>query len=225
MQVINAHLSLRSGERRAQAAALLGSELDRPPRLRRTRQSCWVISTRRLIRAPTGFIARRIGMRNFSTRSASRNRLFTPAPRFCDSITCSSHPSVEVMNAAPVRTALSRVASDHFPLLAELRVPSRARLVGKTHATDWRNRVALCDDLAVAVAIGAALRSCTSIPPHKGLSHEALSLPGRVLARTSHRCARSGLESDLREGRSAGEEDRERCRFHGNQPEGLRAGA
>jgi endonuclease/exonuclease/phosphatase family metal-dependent hydrolase len=30
-------------------------------------------------------------------------------------------PSVEVVAAAPVRTPLARVASDHFPLMAELR--------------------------------------------------------------------------------------------------------
>jgi hypothetical protein len=31
-------------------------------------------------------------------------------------------PSAEVVAASPVRSALARIASDHFPLLAELRV-------------------------------------------------------------------------------------------------------
>jgi hypothetical protein len=34
--------------------------------------------------------------------------------------------SVEVVNAGPVRNPLTKVASDHFPLLAELRVRKRS---------------------------------------------------------------------------------------------------
>jgi endonuclease/exonuclease/phosphatase family metal-dependent hydrolase len=37
-------------------------------------------------------------------------------------------PSVEVTDAGPVRTRLSRVASDHFPLLAEVRLTGTAGL-------------------------------------------------------------------------------------------------
>jgi endonuclease/exonuclease/phosphatase family metal-dependent hydrolase len=43
-------------------------------------------------------------------------------------------PSVEVVRAAPVRTRLARVASDHFPLLAELRVSAATGEAGMPFA-------------------------------------------------------------------------------------------
>jgi hypothetical protein len=40
---------------------------------------------------------------------------------------------VEVVNAGPVRNPLTKVASDHFPLLAELRVRKRSRPAAEGH--------------------------------------------------------------------------------------------
>jgi endonuclease/exonuclease/phosphatase family metal-dependent hydrolase len=41
--------------------------------------------------------------------------------------------SVEVVDAGPVRTPLTRVASDHFPLLAQLRVRKHSKVASPNH--------------------------------------------------------------------------------------------
>jgi endonuclease/exonuclease/phosphatase family metal-dependent hydrolase len=121
LQVINAHLSLRSRERLHQAEALAGSE--------------W------MGHADCGDPAVLLGDFNAPPHSRSY-RLF--ASKFRDAQLSNPNgepqatfhtrapvlrldhvfvtPSVQVVAAAPVRTPLARVASDHFPLLAELRV-------------------------------------------------------------------------------------------------------
>lgn len=131
VNVINAHLSLRSGERRAQAAALVGSDwishpdcadpaillgdFNAPPYSRSYRM-----------------IANRLRDAQLSNSHGEPQPTFhTRAPVLrLDHVFVTK--SVEVVNAAPVRNALTRVASDHFPLLAELRVRRHVR-AGKPH--------------------------------------------------------------------------------------------
>jgi endonuclease/exonuclease/phosphatase family metal-dependent hydrolase len=121
VQVVNAHLSLRSGERRTQAAALLGPD--------------WI--------GHSDCADPAILLGDFNAPPYSRSyRLFADQMRDAQLSTPSGEPkptfhtrapvlrldhvfvtkSIEVVAAAPVRTPLTRVASDHFPLLAELRV-------------------------------------------------------------------------------------------------------
>ncbi|PVE25697.1 endonuclease [Microvirga sp. KLBC 81] len=132
VNVINAHLSLRSGERRAQASALVGSDwmghpecadpaillgdFNAPPYSRSYRM-----------------IANRLRDAQLSNSHGEPQPTFhTRAPVLrLDHVFVTR--SIEVMNAAPVRNALTRVASDHFPLLAELRVRSHARATGAGH--------------------------------------------------------------------------------------------
>jgi endonuclease/exonuclease/phosphatase family metal-dependent hydrolase len=121
VQVVNAHLSLRSGERRAQAAALLGpdwmghpdcadsavllGDFNAPPYSRSYRLMAEQLRDAQLSN-PTGE-----AQPTFHTRA--------PLLRL-DHVFVTK--SLEVVAAAPVRNSLTRVASDHFPLLAELRV-------------------------------------------------------------------------------------------------------
>jgi endonuclease/exonuclease/phosphatase family metal-dependent hydrolase len=42
--------------------------------------------------------------------------------------------SIEVVDAGPVRNSLTRVASDHFPLLAQLRVRKHSKVAAAGHA-------------------------------------------------------------------------------------------
>jgi hypothetical protein len=44
--------------------------------------------------------------------------------------------SIEVVDAGPVRNPLTRVASDHFPLLAELRVRKRLGVSAESQARE-----------------------------------------------------------------------------------------
>lgn len=129
VNVINAHLSLRSGERRTQAAALVGSDwmghpdcadpaillgdFNAPPYSRSYRM-----------------IAGRLRDAQLSNSHGEPQPTFhTRAPVLrLDHVFVTR--SVEVVNAAPVRNTLTRVASDHFPLLAELRVRSHAKADG-----------------------------------------------------------------------------------------------
>ncbi len=133
IQVVNAHLSLRSGERRAQAAALVGSDwmghpdcadpavllgdFNAPPYSRSYR-----------------LIANRLHDAQLSNASGEPQPTFhTRAPVLrLDHVFVTK--SVEVVNAGPVRNPLTKVASDHFPLLAELRVRKRLRSAAEGHA-------------------------------------------------------------------------------------------
>jgi len=127
LQVVNAHLSLRARERLNQAAALLGDDwlghpgcagpavllgdFNAPPHSRSYR-----------------LMASRLRDAQLSNPNGEPQATFhTRAPVLrLDHIFVT--PAVEVVAAAPVRTPLARIASDHFPLLAELRVlPAAAR--------------------------------------------------------------------------------------------------
>ncbi len=132
VNVINAHLSLRSGERRTQAAALVGpdwighqdcadpaillGDFNAPPYSRSYRMIANHLRDAQLSNAhgepqPT-----------FHTRA--------PVLRL-DHVFVTK--SVHVVNAAPVRNPLTRVASDHFPLLAELRVRQSSKASASGH--------------------------------------------------------------------------------------------
>ncbi|HEV2560287.1 MAG TPA: endonuclease/exonuclease/phosphatase family protein [Microvirga sp.] len=121
VQVINAHLSLRSRERLHQAEALAGSDwmghldcagpavllgdFNAPPHSRAYRL----------------FAARFRDAQLSNPEGQPQATFHTRAPVLrLDHVFVT--PSVEVLAAAPVRTPLARVASDHFPLLAEVRV-------------------------------------------------------------------------------------------------------
>ena len=125
LQVVNVHLSLRSRERLHQAAALLGSDwlghadccdpavllgdFNAPPHSRSYR-----------------LLASRLRDAQLATPNGDPQATFhTRAPVLrLDHVFVT--PSVEVVTASPVRSPLARVASDHFPLLAELRVLGEA---------------------------------------------------------------------------------------------------
>lgn len=134
VQVVNAHLSLRSRERRTQAAALVGpdwlghpdcadpavllGDFNAPPYSRSYR-----------------LIADRLRDAQIANPAAEPQPTFhTRAPVLrLDHIFLTK--SVEVLAAGPVRSPLTRVASDHFPLLAELRVRpwSKVEAGGRIH--------------------------------------------------------------------------------------------
>jgi endonuclease/exonuclease/phosphatase family metal-dependent hydrolase len=121
LQVINAHLSLRSRERLAQAGALCGEnwishqecldpaillgDFNAPPRSRSYR-----LMASRLLDAQL-----------WNPAGEPQPTFHTRAPLLrLDHIFVSR--SIDVMSAAPVRTKLSRVASDHFPLMASFQI-------------------------------------------------------------------------------------------------------
>lgn len=134
VQVVNAHLSLRSGERRTQAAALLGpdwlghpdcadpavllGDFNAPPYSRSYRLLADQLRDAQLSN-PAGE-----PQPTFHTRA--------PVLRL-DHVFVTD--SVEVVTAAPVRNPLTRVASDHFPLLAEVRVRRKAGKSGGERAS------------------------------------------------------------------------------------------
>lgn len=139
LNVVNAHLSLRARERLLQAEMLVGrdwighpacadpavllGDFNAPPHSRSYRVMTARLRDAQLcnpIRDPQA---------TFHTRA--------PVLRL-DHIFVS--PSVEVLAAAPVRTPLARIASDHFPLMAELRslavAPRRARPLAAARAPE-----------------------------------------------------------------------------------------
>ncbi|MBM6594448.1 endonuclease/exonuclease/phosphatase family protein [Microvirga pudoricolor] len=121
LNVVNAHLSLRSRERLAQATALCGEEwishrecldpaillgdFNAPPRSRSYRLMASQLLDAQLWN-PSGE-----PQPTFHTRA--------PILRL-DHIFVSR--SIDVLSAAPVRTKLSKVASDHFPLMARFQI-------------------------------------------------------------------------------------------------------
>jgi endonuclease/exonuclease/phosphatase family metal-dependent hydrolase len=123
VQVINAHLSLRARERYAQAQALLGpgwlghpgcgdpaillGDFNAPPHSRSYRLFATHLSDAQSAN-PTGQ-----PQPTFHTRA--------PVLRLDHVFTT---PSLQVMEAGPVRTRLTRIASDHYPLLARIRMRS-----------------------------------------------------------------------------------------------------
>jgi endonuclease/exonuclease/phosphatase family metal-dependent hydrolase len=140
VQVVNAHLSLRSKERRCQAAALVGEDwlghadcadpaillgdFNAPPYSR-----SYKLMASRL---------RDVQLSNPSGEPQPTFHTRAPVLRL-DHVFVTK--SVQVVSAAPVRNPLSRVASDHFPLLAELRVSSGQGAAEKTHGQASKDEV------------------------------------------------------------------------------------
>jgi endonuclease/exonuclease/phosphatase family metal-dependent hydrolase len=121
VQVVNAHLSLRSRERLTQAEALLGPDWLGHPECRDP-----AILLGDFNAPPTSRSYRLLAGRLRDVQRATLNgepsaTFHTRAPVLrLDHMFISR--SIEILEAAPVRTPLARVASDHFPLLAEFRV-------------------------------------------------------------------------------------------------------
>jgi endonuclease/exonuclease/phosphatase family metal-dependent hydrolase len=127
LQVINTHFGLGRRERRAQAAALLGSD--------------WVggcaapfVVAGDLNSLPRGLVHRSFAMRMRDAHMCGAKG--KPAPTFpsrrpllrIDHIFVSD--DIEVTGASVVRSPLARVASDHLPLVARLRIPAGEGKVG-----------------------------------------------------------------------------------------------
>lgn len=134
LQVINTHFGLRRRERRAQAAALLGSDW-----VGRCRPPYAVLGD--LNSLPRGSVYRSFTARLRDAHLAgTRGR---PQPTFpsrrpllrIDHIFVSS--DVEVASAAVVRSPLARAASDHLPLVARLRITAEE---GRTRPADADGR-------------------------------------------------------------------------------------
>jgi endonuclease/exonuclease/phosphatase family metal-dependent hydrolase len=122
VQVINTHLGLRRPERLAQVDALLGTEWLSHPACREP-----VVLVGDLNALPRSRAYLRLAGR-FTDAQATGPSRHPPQPTFpaalpllrLDHVFVSS--SVEVVRAEVVRTPLARVASDHLPLLVEIRV-------------------------------------------------------------------------------------------------------
>lgn len=121
LNVINAHLSLRSRERRAQAAALLGEEWTGHPDCADPAVLLGDFNAPPYSRSYR-LLASRLRDAQLSNPAGEPQPTFhTRAPVLrLDHVFVTK--SVDIIGAAPVRNELTRVASDHFPLLAELRV-------------------------------------------------------------------------------------------------------
>jgi endonuclease/exonuclease/phosphatase family metal-dependent hydrolase len=122
LHVVNAHLSLRSRDRLMQAEALLG-----PDWLAHPDCADPAILLGDFNAPPHSKSYRLLASRLRDAQSANPNgepqaTFHTRAPVLrLDHMFVT--PSVEVVTAGPVRNPLTRVASDHFPLFAEVRVP------------------------------------------------------------------------------------------------------
>lgn len=119
VEVINTHLGLSRRERRAQAAALLGPEW-----LGHAGCSGNVVLAGDLNSLPGGRVHSAFADRlRDAQASAGRPRATFPS-RFpavrIDHLFVGA--GIEVISAGVVRTALSRIASDHMPLVAELKL-------------------------------------------------------------------------------------------------------
>lgn len=134
LQVVNAHLSLRSRERFAQAQALVGEDWLGHPLCAGPAILLGDFNAPPHSRSYRLFASRMRDAQLSDPDGEPRPTFHTRAPVLrLDHIFAS--PSVEIVAAAPVRTPLSRIASDHFPLLAEVRVAAGAALDGARSRT------------------------------------------------------------------------------------------
>lgn len=126
VQVVNAHLSLRSRERRAQAAALLGSDWIGHPDCSDPAILLGDFNAPPYSRSYRLFAGHLRDAQMSNPAGEPQPTFHTRAPVLrLDHVFVTK--SVEVIAAAPVRNSLTRIASDHYPLLAEVRVRSRSR--------------------------------------------------------------------------------------------------
>lgn len=135
IQVVNAHLSLRSGERRAQAAALVGPDWVGHPDCAEPAVLLGDFNAPPYSRSYR-LIANRLRDAQLSNSFGEPQPTFhTRAPVLrLDHVFVTR--SIEVVDAGPVRNPLSRVASDHFPLLAHLRVRKHSKAAATGHARE-----------------------------------------------------------------------------------------
>jgi endonuclease/exonuclease/phosphatase family metal-dependent hydrolase len=120
VQVVNAHLSLRARERFTQAQALLGPEWLGHPECHGPTVLLGDFNAPPQTRAYR-LLASHLGDAQAANPAREPEATFhTRAPVLrLDHVFVSD--GILVAGAAPVRTRLSKIASDHFPLLAELR--------------------------------------------------------------------------------------------------------
>jgi endonuclease/exonuclease/phosphatase family metal-dependent hydrolase len=124
LQIVNAHLSLRSRERFVQAQALLGEDWLGHPRCADPAILLGDFNAPPHSRSYRLFASHMRDAQLSNPGGEPQPTFHTRAPILrLDHIFAT--PSVEVVAAAPIRTALARIASDHFPLLAEVRVRAR----------------------------------------------------------------------------------------------------
>lgn len=135
IQVVNAHLSLRSGERRTQAAALVGRDWIGHPDCAEPAVLLGDFNAPPLSRSYR-MIADRLQDAQLSNSFGEPQPTFhTRAPVLrLDHVFVTK--SIEVIDAGPVRTPLARVASDHFPLLAQLRVRKHPKAAEQTREAE-----------------------------------------------------------------------------------------
>jgi endonuclease/exonuclease/phosphatase family metal-dependent hydrolase len=123
VQIINAHLSLRSRERLAQAEALLGIDWLGHPRCLDPAILLGDFNAPPQSRSYRLFASRMRDAQLSHLNGEPLATFHTRAPVLrLDHVFVSR--SIEIAAAAPVRTPLARIASDHFPLLAEFRLLS-----------------------------------------------------------------------------------------------------
>ena len=114
--------------------------LDRPSRLRRSRDPARRFQRAAALAVLSAHGRPPAGTRSSAIPSASRRRPSTPGRRSCGSTTSSSRRSIEVVAAAPVRTPLARVASDHFPADGGAARPQSAADAGARRCPAGRQR-------------------------------------------------------------------------------------
>jgi endonuclease/exonuclease/phosphatase family metal-dependent hydrolase len=124
IHVVNAHLSLRSGERRAQAAALIGPDWVGHPDCADPAVLLGDFNAPPYSRSYRLIANRMLDAQLSNSFGEPQPTFHTRAPVLrLDHVFVTK--SIEVVDAGPVRNPLTQVASDHFPLLAELRVRKR----------------------------------------------------------------------------------------------------
>ncbi len=127
IQLINTHLGLRPRERQAQVQALLGEAWLEHPDCRPPVVVCGDFNAR-----PSSASCRQLRQRLRDaqlelSRQRPRSTFFGRFPTArIDHIFI--HPGIEVLDVDVPRAELSRLASDHLPLIVDIRLPSRLRL-------------------------------------------------------------------------------------------------
>jgi endonuclease/exonuclease/phosphatase family metal-dependent hydrolase len=121
LNVVNAHLSLRSRERLHQAEALIGSDWIGHPECADPAVLLGDFNAPPQSRSYRLLAGRLRDAQLFNPSGEPQATFHTRAPVLrLDHVFVT--PAVEVVAAGPVRSPLARVASDHFPLMAELRI-------------------------------------------------------------------------------------------------------
>jgi endonuclease/exonuclease/phosphatase family metal-dependent hydrolase len=133
LNVVNAHLSLRSRERLHQAEALVGGDWLGHPECLEPAVLLGDFNAPPQSRSYRLFASRLRDAQLSNPNGEPQATFHTRAPVLrLDHVFVT--PSVEVVAAAPVRTPLARVASDHFPLMAELRIRGGAEMAARASA-------------------------------------------------------------------------------------------